>query len=75
MANNVKTIQLDIDEDNLEVIERLENATGSNTGEVIRDALGFYAWLEKQHSNGYSVVTYKNGRAKRELIVNFNNAS
>ena len=75
MANSVKSIQLDIDEDNFKVIKRLEKATGGDTGEVIRDALNFYDWLRKQHKNGYSVVTYKNGRAERELIVNFDNAS
>ncbi len=71
MTNNVKTIQLDIDQNYYDAIKHLEKATGGHTGEVIRDAIGLYTWLEKQYRNGYSVVTYKNGRAERELNVNF----
>jgi hypothetical protein len=66
-----KKIQVNFDEGALEVIDRLKEATQSNAGDVIRDALSFYEWARQQHENGKTVGTIENGKGVNEVILPF----
>jgi hypothetical protein len=66
-----KKIQVNFDEGALHVIDRLKEATGSNTGDVLRDALSFYEWARQQHEDGKKVGTIENGKGVSEVILPF----
>jgi hypothetical protein len=66
-----KKVQVNFDDGALEVIDRLKEATGSNAGDVIRDALSFYEWARQQHDEGKKVGTIENGRGVSEVVLPF----
>jgi Ribbon-helix-helix protein, copG family len=66
-----KKIQVNFDDGALEVIDRLKEATGSNAGDVIRDALSFYEWARQQYDQGKKVGTIQNGRGITEVLLPF----
>jgi hypothetical protein len=66
-----KKVQVNFDDGALDVIERLKEATGSNAGDVIRDALSFYEWARQQHDEGKKVGTIENGKGVSEVILPF----
>jgi hypothetical protein len=66
-----KKVQVNFDDGALEVIERLKDATGSNAGDVIRDALSFYEWARQQYDDGKKVGTIENGKGITEVILPF----
>jgi hypothetical protein len=66
-----KKVQVNFDDRALDVIERLKAATGSNAGDVLRDALSFYEWARQQHVEGKKVGTIENGKGVSEVILPF----
>jgi hypothetical protein len=66
-----KKIQVNFDDGALAVIERLKDATGSNAGDVIRDALSFYEWARQQYDEGKKVGTIANGKGVSEVVLPF----
>jgi hypothetical protein len=66
-----KKVQVNFDDGALDVIERLKSATGSNAGDVIRDALSFYEWARQQYENGKKIGTIENGKGVNEVILPF----
>ena len=66
-----KKVQVNFDDGALEVIERLKEATGSNAGDVIRDALSFYEWARQQYDDGKKVGTIENGKGVSEVVLPF----
>jgi len=59
-------------EDNaLEAIERLKNATGHNMATVLRDALGLYDWAYRQSLEGKGIALIEDGEATREILLPF----
>jgi hypothetical protein len=67
----MRKVQVNFHEGALEVIKRLQEATGGTMGDVIRDALGLYEWAREQQEKGYTIGTIKKGKAVRELILPF----
>lgn len=66
-----KKVQVNFDDGALAVIERLKDATGSNAGDVIRDALSFYEWARQQYDDGRRVGTIENGKSVSEVVLPF----
>jgi hypothetical protein len=66
-----KKVQVNFDDGALEVIERLKDATGTNAGDVIRDALSFYEWARQQYADGKKVGTIDHGKGVSEVILPF----
>lgn len=66
-----RKIQVNFDDGALEVIERLKDATGSNAGDVIRDALSFYEWARQQYDDGKKVGTIEHGKGVSEVVLPF----
>jgi hypothetical protein len=66
-----KKVQVNFDDGALEVINRLKDATGSNAGDVIRDALSFYEWARQQYDDGKKVGTIENGKGVSEVVLPF----
>lgn len=66
-----KKVQVNFDDGALDVIERLKDATGSNAGDVLRDALSFYEWARQQYVEGKKIGTIENGKGVSEVILPF----
>ncbi|MGF1603167.1 MAG: hypothetical protein ACFCU8_14315 [Thermosynechococcaceae cyanobacterium] len=66
-----KKVQVNFDDGALDVIDRLKDATDSNAGDVIRDALSFYEWARQQYEEGRKVGTIKDGKGVSEVILPF----
>ncbi len=71
MAGNYKQITFNIDQQSLDVIEDLKEATGRNMGDVMRDAISFYAWAKKQQYQGYNVGVIRRGGVYEKLTLLF----
>jgi hypothetical protein len=66
-----KKVQVNFDDGALDVIDRLKDATGSNAGDVIRDALSLYEWARQQYTEGKKVGTIADGKGVSEVILPF----
>jgi hypothetical protein len=66
-----KKVQVNFDDGALDVIDRLKDATGSNAGDVIRDALSLYEWARQQYEEGKKVGTIADGKGVSEVILPF----
>jgi hypothetical protein len=66
-----KKVQINFDDGAFAVIERLTEASGSDIGGVIRDALSLYEWARQKVDDGMAIGSIKNGRAVAEVILPF----
>ena len=64
-----RKIQVNFDDDALRVLDCLKEASNSNYGDVIRNALGLYEWARREYAQGHSIGTIENGRAVREVVL------
>lgn len=66
-----KKIQVNFDDQALEVLEDLKDATHGTYGEVIRNAIGLYEWARQECEQGRTIGTIENGRAVKEVVLPF----
>ena len=59
-----------LDGEELKLIEHLQKASGAiSKAAVLKEALGFYSWADKQILEGYQVCSIKDGEPLREVLL------
>ncbi len=66
-----KKIQVNFDDDAVNVLDTLKQATRSNYGDVIRDAIGLYEWARREYEQGNAIGVIKDGVAVKEVVLPF----
>ena len=52
-----------------DALVKLEKDSGIGKSEILRNAIALVSFIEEKKSDGYKIVTMKNGEVKQEIIT------